>query len=84
MHRLVRGPASADSELSRFSSSYGEPCPAITPGSGGRPELMHHPTEAPEVSFGGEMAGSFHKTKYEDNEEARGFLERTERPRTTL
>lgn len=38
-------PASADPEVSRFPSSYEVPTPTSTPGSGGRPALIHHPTE---------------------------------------
>ncbi|CZR50616.1 related to severin kinase [Phialocephala subalpina] len=38
-------PASADPELSRFPITYDLPRPAVTPGSGGRPPLVHHPTE---------------------------------------
>lgn len=50
-------PASADPELSRFPSSYDVPRPAMTPGSGGRPALVHHPTE-PLGAFGGGLTGS--------------------------
>jgi hypothetical protein len=50
-------PASADPELSRFPpTSYELPRPAITPGSGGRPTLVHHPTE-PLGAFGGGLLG---------------------------
>lgn len=38
-------PASADPELSRFPSTFELQRPAITPGSGARPALVHHPTE---------------------------------------
>ncbi|ATZ51128.1 hypothetical protein BCIN_06g05600 [Botrytis cinerea B05.10] len=39
-------PASADPEVSRFPpSTYEVPKPAFTPGIGGRPSLVHHPTE---------------------------------------
>ncbi len=38
-------PASADPELSRFPTSYEVPLPSVTPGSGARPTLIHHPTE---------------------------------------
>ena len=38
-------PASADPELPHFPISYEIPRPAVTPGSGGRPTLVHHPTE---------------------------------------
>ncbi|TGO08522.1 hypothetical protein BTUL_0204g00010 [Botrytis tulipae] len=39
-------PASADPEVSRFPpSTYEVPKPAFTPGIGGRPSLIHHPTE---------------------------------------
>ncbi|TGO24164.1 hypothetical protein BPAE_0110g00220 [Botrytis paeoniae] len=39
-------PASADPEVSRFPpSSYEVPKPTFTPGIGGRPGLIHHPTE---------------------------------------
>lgn len=51
-------PASADPELSRFPSSYGVPRPAVTPGSGGRPALMHHPTEPLGVPLAGGMMGA--------------------------
>lgn len=50
-------PASADPELSRFPSVYEVPRPAITPGSGGRPALVHHPTE-PLGAFGGGLVGA--------------------------
>lgn len=47
-------PASADPEVSRFpASSYELPRPTITPGSGGRPTLVHHPTEPLGGAFGG-------------------------------
>lgn len=45
-------PASADPEISRFPTSYEIPRPAITPASGARPALVHHPTE-PLGAFGG-------------------------------
>ncbi|KAF7895706.1 uncharacterized protein EAF01_009668 [Botrytis porri] len=46
-------PASADPEVSRFPPSFQEvPKPAFTPGIGGRPGLVHHPTE-PLGGFGG-------------------------------
>jgi hypothetical protein len=51
-------PASADPELSRFPSSYDVPRPAITPGSGGRPPLVHHPTEPLGSGFGGGFVGT--------------------------
>ncbi|PQE03382.1 serine threonine- kinase nak1 protein [Rutstroemia sp. NJR-2017a BBW] len=51
-------PASADPELSRFPSSYEVPRPAFTPGSGGRPPLVHHPTEPLGSGFGGSFAGT--------------------------
>ncbi|PQE10099.1 serine threonine- kinase nak1 protein [Rutstroemia sp. NJR-2017a BVV2] len=51
-------PASADPELSRFPSSYDVPRPAFTPGSGGRPPLVHHPTEPLGSGFGGGFAGT--------------------------
>lgn len=38
-------PASADPETSRFPVSYDPPRPAVTAGVGGRPALVHHPTE---------------------------------------
>ena len=39
-------PASADPETSRFPVPYDPPArPAVTPASGGRPALIHHPTE---------------------------------------
>ncbi|KAE8442301.1 hypothetical protein EG329_003501 [Mollisiaceae sp. DMI_Dod_QoI] len=50
-------PASADPELSRFPSSYDLPRPAVTPGSSGRPALVHHPTE-PLGAFGGGLQPS--------------------------
>lgn len=50
-------PASADPELSRFPTSYEVPRPAMTPGSGGRPALIHHPTE-PVGAFGGGLIGT--------------------------
>jgi serine/threonine protein kinase len=51
-------PASADPELSRFPpASYELQRPAVTPGSGGRPTLVHHPTE-PLGSFGGGLLGT--------------------------
>ncbi|RDW78108.1 hypothetical protein BP5796_05960 [Coleophoma crateriformis] len=46
-------PASADPEISRFPSSYEIPRPLITPGSGDRPALVHHPTEPLGGLFGG-------------------------------
>ncbi|KAE9381792.1 kinase-like protein [Stipitochalara longipes BDJ] len=50
-------PASADPEVSRFPpNSYELPRPAVTPGSGGRPTLVHHPTE-PLGAFGGGLLG---------------------------
>lgn len=50
-------PASADPELSRFPpTSYELPRPIVTPGSGGRPTLVHHPTE-PIGTFGGGLLG---------------------------
>ncbi len=50
-------PASADPELSRFPpGSYELPRPVFTPGSGGRPALVHHPTE-PIGAFGGGLLG---------------------------
>jgi hypothetical protein len=56
---MIEPPASADPELSRFPSSYGVPHPAINPGSGARPTLIHHPTEPLGASFGGAgMLGS--------------------------
>ncbi|KAG4443715.1 hypothetical protein IFR05_000804 [Cadophora sp. M221] len=48
-------PASADPELSRFPTTYEVPRPLMTPGSGGRPALIHHPTE-PVGAFGGGLA----------------------------
>jgi hypothetical protein len=50
-------PASADPELSRFPTSYEIPRPAVTPGSGSRPTLVHHPTE-PIGAFGGALSVS--------------------------
>lgn len=50
-------PASADPELSRFPpASYELPRPAVTPGLGGRPTLVHHPTE-PLGNFNGGLLG---------------------------
>ncbi|KAH6709584.1 serine/threonine protein kinase, STE family, PAK/STE20-related [Leptodontidium sp. MPI-SDFR-AT-0119] len=46
-------PASADPELSRFPTTYEVPRPLMTPGSGGRPALIHHPTEPLGASGGG-------------------------------
>ncbi|KAH7364528.1 hypothetical protein BKA65DRAFT_491552 [Rhexocercosporidium sp. MPI-PUGE-AT-0058] len=48
-------PASADPELSRFPTTYEVPRPLMTPGSGGRPALIHHPTE-PLGAFSGGLA----------------------------
>jgi hypothetical protein len=48
-------PASADPELSRFPIPYEIPRPMVTPGSGGRPALIHHPTE-PIGGFGGGLS----------------------------
>ena len=48
-------PASADPELSRFPTSYDLPRPSITPGSGGRPALVHHPTEPIGAPFAGSL-----------------------------
>lgn len=47
-------PASADPELSHFPTTFELPIPrpAVTPGSGARPALVHHPTE-PVGAFGG-------------------------------
>ncbi|KAH7416988.1 STE/STE20/YSK protein kinase [Cadophora sp. MPI-SDFR-AT-0126] len=41
----MAAPASAEPELSRFPTTYEAPRPLMTPGSGGRPALIHHPTE---------------------------------------
>ena len=49
-------PASADLEVSRFPESYELPRPAITPASGGRPALIHHPTEPLSSAFAGRLA----------------------------
>ncbi|TVY35299.1 Serine/threonine-protein kinase [Lachnellula subtilissima] len=49
----IAPPASADPEVSRFPSSYSVSRPAITPGSGARPTLIHHPTEPLGASFSG-------------------------------
>ncbi|KUJ22279.1 kinase-like protein [Mollisia scopiformis] len=53
-------PASADPELSRFPpSSWELPRPAVTPGSGSRPTLVHHPTEPIGIgAFGGGLQQS--------------------------
>ena len=48
----MAAPASAEPELSRFPTTYEVPRPLKTPGSGGRPALIHHPTE-PLGAFGG-------------------------------
>lgn len=48
----MAAPASAEPELSRFPTEYEVPRPSMTPGSGGRPALIHHPTE-PLGAFGG-------------------------------
>jgi hypothetical protein len=51
-------PASADPETSRFPSVYDLPKPNITPGSGGpggRPALVHHPTEPVGAPFAGSL-----------------------------
>ena len=48
-------PASADPELSRFPVSYDLPRPTVTPGTGGRPALVHHPTEPIGAAFGGSL-----------------------------
>ncbi|KAG9236022.1 kinase-like domain-containing protein [Amylocarpus encephaloides] len=45
-------PASADPETSRFPSTYELPRPSMTPGAGGRPPLIHHPTEPLGGAFG--------------------------------
>lgn len=46
-------PASADPEVSRFPTAYDLPRPPVTPGSNGRPALVHHPTEPMGAQFGG-------------------------------
>lgn len=47
-------PASADPEVSHFTTSYEVPRPTVNSGSGDRPKLIHHPTEPlPSFSFGG-------------------------------
>ncbi|KAH6675691.1 STE/STE20/YSK protein kinase [Halenospora varia] len=51
-------PASADPEVSRFPTSYEVPRPAVTPSTGGRPALVHHPTEPLGASFGGGLLGA--------------------------
>ena len=51
-------PASADPELSRFPTTYDLPRPAVTPasvGTGGRPALVHHPTEPIGAPFAGTL-----------------------------
>jgi serine/threonine protein kinase len=55
-------PASADGELSRFPSSFDIPRPTMTPGSGGRPALVHHPTEPVGAAFGGNLLASTQNT----------------------
>lgn len=52
----MANPASADPEVSRFPTTFEFPRPMVTPGSGGRPALMHHPTE-PIGAFGGLVSG---------------------------
>jgi serine/threonine protein kinase len=49
-------PASADPEISRFPTSYELPRPAVTPASGGRPALIHHPTEPIGAAFVGSLS----------------------------
>lgn len=52
-------PASADPEVSRFpASSYELPRPTITPGAGGRPTLVHHPTEPLGGAFGAGLSAA--------------------------
>ena len=51
-------PASADPELSRFPATYEVPRPTVTPGSGSRPALVHHPTEPLGTAFGGSLLGT--------------------------
>lgn len=55
-------PASADPELSRFPSSSEVSRPPVTPGSGARPALIHHPTEPVGNSFGGALLDSSQST----------------------
>jgi serine/threonine protein kinase len=54
-------PASADPEVSRFPMVYDVPYPSVTPGSGDRPALVHHPTE-PLGAFGGGLMGQSQPT----------------------
>lgn len=49
-------PASADPEISRFPTSYELSRPAVTPASGDRPALVHHPTELVGAAFAGSLA----------------------------
>ena len=49
-------PASADPEMSRFPTSFDTSRSAFTPSSGGRPALIHHPTEPVGNGFGGELS----------------------------
>ncbi|KAF4611387.1 hypothetical protein G7Y89_g15626 [Cudoniella acicularis] len=51
-------PASADAEVSRFPTNYDVPRPAVTSGVGGRPSLVHHPTEPLGASSNGGLLGS--------------------------
>lgn len=42
---MANPPATANPELNRFPGAYEVPRPLVTPGSGSRPSLIHHPTE---------------------------------------
>ena len=56
-------PTSADPEVPRFPPTYDVPRPEVTPGSGGRPTLVHHPTEPLGSAFGGGLASSARDTR---------------------
>ncbi|KAL3419001.1 serine threonine-protein kinase nak1 [Phlyctema vagabunda] len=51
-------PASADPEISRFPAAHETPRPSVTLGSGGRPTLVHHPTEPVGGAFPGSTSGT--------------------------
>ncbi|KFY84498.1 hypothetical protein V500_09291 [Pseudogymnoascus sp. VKM F-4518 (FW-2643)] len=50
--------ASSDVETSRFPNTAAPTRPPVTLGSGGRPKLVHHPTEPLGVGFGNFMASA--------------------------
>ena len=56
-------PASADPEITRFPTTYELPRPAVTPASGGRPALVHHPTEPIGDPFVGSLAQQLPKDR---------------------